>query len=75
MSIGPSATGMRHRDFSERLLAPTHNIYFSATLHSPSSQLQLAYRAALGDDGPVPQSMAKALTWLDAGVRGEHRHA
>lgn len=42
-----------------------------AMTQRPPSQPQLAYLQALGDDGPVPTSMAEASTRLDARVRGE----
>ena len=38
-------------------------------IRSPSAR-QLAYLQALGDDGPVPASMAEASTRIDALVRG-----
>lgn len=37
----------------------------------PPSQRQLAYLAALGDDGPPPATMAEASKRIDARVRGE----
>lgn len=36
----------------------------------PPSQAQLAYLQALGDDGPVPATMAEASERIDALVRG-----
>lgn len=42
-----------------------------AMAQKPPSQRQLAYLSALGDDGPVPVSMAEASTRIDALVHGE----
>ena len=42
-----------------------------AMAQKPPSQLQLASVQALGDDGPVPGSMAEASTRIDARVRRE----